>query len=61
MNQINEKISEHNQKIQNSKKEKDKIKEIFWKIMRFENDNIIESYEKEKKNWNHEKRKKMKK
>ena len=44
---INKKISEHNKKIEDSKTEKERIKGIFWKIMRLEYDQTIESYEKE--------------
>ena len=54
---LNNSISEHNTKIRDSKTEKEKIKDIFWKIMRYQYDRNIEFYNDVKKNWlNHDKK-----
>ena len=56
---INTKISEYNEKIKNSEQEKKTIKNKFWKIMRWEYDQIVENYKEFEKSFK-DKEKKLK-
>lgn len=49
IDELNKEVEAHNQKITNAQKEKNKIKGIFWQIMRYEYDSNIEHYKENKK------------
>ncbi len=49
---INKKIDEHNKKLDNKQSELDKIKKIFWEIMRWNYDQTISLYTKDKSSLN---------